>query len=63
MKNWVPSFAWRFCWVYFGILVAYAVIIYFVLRPNTKVPKYVYYILLALYLIGVGGRAMGKFVN
>lgn len=63
LKNWVPSFVWRFIWIYLGIIVAYIIIIYFILRSNTKIHQYFYYGLILLYLMGVGCRGMGSFVN
>ena len=62
-KDWVDAFLLRFTWIYFGMLVCYCLTIYFLIRPMKKLHIAVYVILIVLYLLGVGGRAMGGFVN
>jgi hypothetical protein len=60
MKNWVSSWILRFIWIYIGIGIAYAVMIFFLLRPSKNLHHYFYIGLLALYFLGVGARAIGK---
>jgi hypothetical protein len=63
MKNEPSSFMWRFVWVYVGILIAYALIIYLVIRPKADIPRYAYVCLILLYLAGVGVRALGTYTS
>ena len=58
-KDWVFSFNIRFIWVYIGLLFSYAVVIYFILRPNKQIHIAVKVVLIVLYLTGIGARAMG----
>jgi len=60
MKNWVSSWLLRFIWIYIGIGVAYAVIIFFLIKPTKNLHQYFYIGLIVLYFLGVGVRAIGK---
>ena len=60
MKSWMNSWIWRFVWIYIGICIAYAVIVFFLVKPVKKLHNYIYIGLVFLYLVGVGLRAIGK---
>lgn len=60
MKNWVSSWVLRFVWIYIGIMIAYVVMVFFLIKPNKSLHPYIYIGLLVLYLAGVGVRAIGK---
>jgi hypothetical protein len=61
MKNEPSSFVWRFIWVYIGIIIAYVLIIYLIIRPKVNMPRYLFVMLVLLYLGGVGVRALGTY--
>jgi uncharacterized phage infection (PIP) family protein YhgE len=60
MKSWITSWVPRFIWVYLGIIIAYTIIVYFLIKPIKNLNKYIYIVMLILYLIGVGLRGIGK---
>jgi hypothetical protein len=60
MKNWITSWILRFIWIFIGILFAYALIIFFLLKPLKKLNKYIYMGLIGLYLMGIGARGISK---
>jgi hypothetical protein len=62
-KKWISSWVYRFIWIYIGIIIAYAVIIYLILNPLKSLHKYVYRGLIFLYFVGVGLRGIGKSVG
>lgn len=60
MKSLNTSFIVRFVWAYIGIAIAYATIIFFLVKPLIQLNKYFYIAWIILYLMGVGIRGMGK---
>jgi Na+(H+)/acetate symporter ActP len=56
----VSSWIVRFIWPYIGIVIAYSIIIFFLIKPLKKFNKFVYLGFLVLYFCGVGIRGMGK---
>lgn len=60
MKNWVGSWVLRFIWIYIGIVIAYVLIIFLLIKPLKQLNNYIYMAILVLYFIGVGVRGMGK---
>lgn len=60
MKNWITSWILRFVWAYLGILIAYGITIFFLIKPLKKLNKYVYFVFIGLYLFGIGIRGIGK---
>lgn len=60
MKRWTSSWLGRFVIIYIGIAIAYAVLVFFLVRPNKKLHHYIYIGLLVLYFMGIGVRAIGK---
>lgn len=61
LKRLTASFSWRFVWVYIGIVLAYGLIIYLIIRPKVRMPQYLYIIWFLLYLAGVGARGLGTY--
>lgn len=45
------------------MIIAYIVVIYLSVKPKIKLHKYLYVVLLMLYIAGVGVRAMGTFTD
>lgn len=45
------------------MIVAYLVVIYMSIKPKVKLHKYLYVVLLLLYIAGLGVRAMGTFTD
>jgi hypothetical protein len=60
MKNWITSWILRFIWAYLGILIAYGITIFLLIKPLKKLNKYVYFVLIGLYILGIGIRGIGK---
>ncbi len=61
LKNQKSSFTLRFIWVYIGIVIAYTLIIYLVIKPKSNLHKYMYGCLFMLYLAGIGVRSLGTY--
>jgi len=60
MKNWIRSWIFRFVWIYIGIVIAYALVIYLLVMPGKLINKYLYAVIIFLYFVGVGLRGIGK---
>ena len=61
LKKLLSSFSWRFTWIYIGVIIAYAVIIFLTIKPTYRLHRYLYTMLVFLYLGGIGARALGTF--
>lgn len=61
LKKMNPSFNWRFVWIYIGMVIAYILITFLLIRPKTKMPTFLYVIYLILYLGGIGARSLGNY--
>jgi hypothetical protein len=59
LKMWFASFSVRFVWIYIGLAVSYAVVIFFVVKPLSVLHRFLKAGLIALYLTGVFVRIMG----
>ncbi len=63
-SGWNGSFVLLYIWQYIGLMVAYILIIFSVFfMKKREVPSYVWVILLALYIAGLGTRGLGGFVS
>jgi hypothetical protein len=63
-SGWVGTFVLSYIWQYIGLLVVYIWIIYFTYFQKKKdIGNYVWIILIAVYIAGIGTRGMGGFVS
>lgn len=60
-KQDISTFLLKFVWVFISIAIDYVVIIYFVMRPKNRVNKYIYAVLLILYLVSLGLRGLASY--
>ena len=59
MKDWITSFSVRFVWIYIGLVISYGVVIFFVIKPQFVLSKFMKGGLVILYFGGVFSRIMG----
>ena len=59
LKDWVSSFNIRFIWIYIGLIFSYMVVIFFVVKPQFILNKFLKGGLVLLYFAGVFCRIMG----
>ena len=55
------GFALKFSWVYVAIILAWMVIGYVSLRAKNKLHKYVYGLLILLYIVSLGLRGLAQY--
>lgn len=61
LKNQNSSFTLRYVWIYIGIIIAYILIFYLIVRPKANLHKYFYASMVLLYIAGIGVRALGSY--
>jgi hypothetical protein len=59
LKQWNFSFNIRYIWIYLGLVFSYMVIIFFIIKPQFTVHRFLKAGLVALYLAGTFCRIMG----
>lgn len=59
LKKWNFSFNIRFIWIYLGLIFSYTVVIFFIIKPQYEVHRFLKVFLIALYLAGTFSRIMG----
>lgn len=55
------GFALKFSWIYALIFLAWIIIIYIAVKPKNQLHKYVYGVLILLYIATVGARSLSKY--
>lgn len=55
------AFGLRFSWIYIGIIIAWIIIVYLLVKPKNKLHKYVYGVLLLFYIATIGARSMSAY--
>lgn len=60
-KQMISSFVWRFIWIYLGVVLDYVLIFYVIIKPKVRLHKYLYGLLIILYIASLGARALGSY--
>jgi hypothetical protein len=55
------NFALRFSWIYIGMILAWIIMIYLLVKPKNKLHKYVYGVFLLFYIATMGARSLSAY--